>query len=424
MNAIDSGLTKGSYQVQVRLREQQEFAGSTINFADIRYAMNGVHLRGLPGTSPLIGEAQEDEAVGFGQFYSNNGTSVGRAQTGSRPQFIGNILQTAKGAISVGGTLSASNDVDFYRMTISQEDLVGSMFGSYVPVVFDMDYADGMNRPDTSINIFQEEFSSRGTQYRLIYSGDSSNIADDQRKPLTVTDVEDLSRGSLGNKDAYIGPIALPEGTYLIGISSAAYQPRAKILNPFDIKPISSIRRIVDQDYIAGVTTADPPVVQNFLPKTTFLNEEVVSAPLSLLATRPLTCRPCTWITRTPVACKFWCAALTTPKCKLGTTGTFLPNLGNGTNSIKLGLGQFAGEEGLAVVFRNTGTTTVDNIVIGFAERGEQIGAGNEPVLLSGVPFLFQGLVQQTRVFSLENYLISDGPSVTFPYQVTAGHIY
>ncbi|MCC6510379.1 MAG: pre-peptidase C-terminal domain-containing protein, partial [Pirellulaceae bacterium] len=71
INAIDAGLTKGSYHVQVRLREQQEFAGSTIDFADIRYAMNGVRLRGLPGTSPLIGEAQEDESVGNGQTFAN-----------------------------------------------------------------------------------------------------------------------------------------------------------------------------------------------------------------------------------------------------------------------------------------------------------------------------------------------------------------
>ncbi len=39
INATDAGLTKGVYHVQVRLREQQEFAGSTIDFADIRYAM-------------------------------------------------------------------------------------------------------------------------------------------------------------------------------------------------------------------------------------------------------------------------------------------------------------------------------------------------------------------------------------------------
>ncbi len=58
-----SGLTSGAYQVQVRLQEAQEFAGSVINYADIRYAMNGVHLRGLPTSSPLMGEAAEDETT-------------------------------------------------------------------------------------------------------------------------------------------------------------------------------------------------------------------------------------------------------------------------------------------------------------------------------------------------------------------------
>ncbi len=128
ITAVDAGLTKGSYQVQVRLQEDQEFAGSAIDFADIRYAMNGIRLRGLPGSSPLMGEVQEDEAASASPFFnqSDNGTSVGRTQVGSRPQYIGNLLETAKGAISVGGTLSSANDLDFYRMTITQEDLVNS----------------------------------------------------------------------------------------------------------------------------------------------------------------------------------------------------------------------------------------------------------------------------------------------------------
>ncbi len=122
-----------------------------------------------------------------------------------------------------------------------------------------MDYADGMNRPDTSINIFKEETTARGKAYRLIYSGDSSNIADDQRRPLSVTDIEDLSRGSLGNRDGYIGPVAMDEGVYLIGISSAAYQPRTKILNPFDVKPINSIKRIADTTF--GTGAADTTLI-------------------------------------------------------------------------------------------------------------------------------------------------------------------
>ncbi|MFN9551698.1 MAG: hypothetical protein ACK56Q_15605, partial [Pirellulaceae bacterium] len=50
LNADQSGagLTKGTYQVQVRTREADEFAASTVQYSDIRYATNGVHMRGLP----------------------------------------------------------------------------------------------------------------------------------------------------------------------------------------------------------------------------------------------------------------------------------------------------------------------------------------------------------------------------------------
>ncbi len=149
-----AGLSAGSYQVQVRLREAQEWAGSTVSYADIRYAMNGVRLRGIPGESPLIGEAAEDEAVRNGSTYSNNGTAngdgfspgfgsffgnpnFGDPVTGNRPQYIGNILKTAKGAISVAGNLSAADDLDFYMMEITQEDVVNRAgFGnSYASVV-------------------------------------------------------------------------------------------------------------------------------------------------------------------------------------------------------------------------------------------------------------------------------------------------
>ena len=282
ITATTTGLSAGSYQVQVRLREQQEFAGSTVDFADIRYATNGVHLVGLPDSSPLMGEAAEDENVRNGQSFSNNGTAIGQPATGNRPQYIGNILDTAKGAISVAGTLSSSQDVDFYQLRVEQKDLVGGL-GGFAPVVFDIDYADGLNRPDTSINIFIEENSRFGIQYRLIYSGDGSNIADDQKRPLTTTDLQDFSRGSVGSKDGYIGPIALAEGNYVVGISSAAYQPRTKILNPFDITPISSIRRIADINFNAGVTTAAPPVVSNFLPRRNVgATGELISSNFSL----------------------------------------------------------------------------------------------------------------------------------------------
>src|SRR5690606_32163228 len=155
-DASGAGLTSGAYQLQVRLREQQEWAGSSINYADIRYAMNGVHLRGLPGESPLIGEAAEDEAVRNGNVYSNNGVATGDgisfgnfgsgggtignarvgSQLGNRPQYVGNLLETAKGAISVAGNISSNSDVDFYMLEINQNDIVGNMSGGHASVVF------------------------------------------------------------------------------------------------------------------------------------------------------------------------------------------------------------------------------------------------------------------------------------------------
>ena len=432
INAVDAGLTKGSYQVQVRLREEQEFAGSVIDFADIRYAMNGVHLRGLPGTSPLLGEVQEDENVGTGANQANNGTAIGRAQIGSRPQYIGNILETAKGAISVGGNLSSSNDLDFYRMTIRQEDLVGSLNGSFVPVVFDMDYADGMNRPDTSINIFQEETSQFGVQYRLIYSGDSSNIADDQRRPLAVTDIEDLSRGSLGNKDAYIGPVALPAGTFLIGISSAGFQPRAKLLNQNNVKPINSLRRIVDERFVAGVTTAAPPVVQNFLPRQTIgASGELISKTFSL-AGYTAADLPALYLDYTNTGTfEIFIKDAAGVETRMASTVPPNPTLGQGSNVIKIDLNRdisgnqtgFAGQAGLTLIFRNAaGTTTMNNVVIGFAERGEEIGTAREAALMS--PDILGILdLAQTRTFSLQTYLASEVPSLVFNYEIFNGEL-
>ena len=64
--------------------------------------------------------------------------------------------------------------------------------------------------------------------------------------------------------DAYIGPVALPEGSYLVGVSSAAYQPRAKVLSSFGVEPINSIRRIVDTGFGSQPSTALPPVVPGF----------------------------------------------------------------------------------------------------------------------------------------------------------------
>lgn len=448
-----AGLTQGSYQVQVRLREAQEFAGSSVNFADIRYAMNGVHLRGLPSESPLMGEVAEDESAATGTFFPDNSVAIGNGfgfgggsffgnpnfgtpQTGIRPQYIGNILDTAKGAISVAGNISNASDLDFYMLEVTQKDLVRTASGGRASVVFDLDYADGFNRPDTSLNIFKQEPSNNplgGPQYRLVYTADSSNIAEDQPRPLSITDVEDLSRGSAGTRDAYIGPVALEEGIYLVGVSSAAFQPRTRILSPFDVQPINSVRRIVDEDFIAGVTTADPPVVQNFLPREDIgATGELVSKKFDLggYATGD---QAAVYLNYTHSGGTFNVFVRTASGAEtLVATSQFNPNVPNivvGNNaSLKIPLSainwDFAGQDGLELVFRSSNQfTNIDNVIIGFAERGELNGVGDEQALLN---FAFLGTlgVAPTRVFSLETYLFGrENPALSFNYEIFNGQL-
>ncbi len=474
-DAAGAGLTSGSYELQVRLREAQEWAGSEINYVDIRYATNAVHLRGLPGESPLIGEAAEDENVRNGSVYANNGVATGNGvtntsfvgsfftsvdkQIGNRPQYVGNLLATAKGAISIAGNLSSNRDVDFYALEITQKDIVGSLAGGNASVVFDMDYADGLNRPDTSLNIFQEEPSQFGTQYRLIYSSDSSNIADDQGRPLSITDVEELSRGSAGKGDAYIGPVALPQGNYLVGVSSAAYQPRTKILSPANLKPISSIRRIVDENAIAGVTTADLPVVQNFLPanRTIGATGVLTSAKSFNLGGYSAADLPNLYLDYTLPAGNFEVFVREASGAEFAVASSSdlsLLRLTAGSNAIKIPLGSintrpvggglvtksFAGQDGLSLVFRGPNGTRIDNVIVGFAERGESVGVANEPILLqqgnifnpAGLqgtvypPFLRGaiGSFVTTRPFTLTSYdPFLDRPQVAFDYEVFNGQL-
>lgn len=445
---VSAGLTSGSYQVQVRLREAQEWAGSAVNFADIRFAMNGVHSKGLPSESPLIGEAQEDESIRNGSIYSNNGVATGDGrspffggfftnvdrQVGIRPQYLGNILETAKGGFSVAGELSSSTDLDYYMIEVRQEDLVGGLNG-LASVVFDLDYADGLNRPDTSLNIFRQEPSNNfafENQYRLVYTSDSSNIAEDQAKPLSGNDLSDLSRGSVGQKDAYIGPVGLEAGTYLVGVSSAAYQPRTRIVSPSRVEPINSIRRIADTGYRQGVTTAEPPVVQNFLPtadRDVSATGESTSAAFDLgnytagdLANIYLD------YTHSGGDFEIFVSDSGGAETLVATTrfNPSLPSLAAGTNFLKIpltsGTFDFTGQDGLSLVFRSSGTqTSVDNVIIGFAERGETTEVGDEPALLA-FAFVGQNGVAPTRTFSLATYdAFLDAPALEFGYDIDDG---
>lgn len=273
------GLTSGNYQLQVRLRELDEQPGSSVQNADIRYALNGVEVLGMPGSSPLLGESYE----AFNNGEINNTSNVA--------QNIGPLQESSKSAISLGGRVSTANDVDWYRFTLDYnriQTIAGYTDGDRTwATVFDIDYADGVTRPDTVLAIYDENFN-------LIAVSRDSNIVDDQPAPAQGADTDDLSRSTFGKLDPYIGSMHLPNGrdsdtgqtTYFVAVMSNAQVPyvlkqnfvgdaprftnggvsAGTVAEPLArLEPINSIRRIAE-DHIgfSGGSTADPVQTQLF----------------------------------------------------------------------------------------------------------------------------------------------------------------
>ena len=288
------GVGGGAYRLQLRLREAQEFPGSVVQFADIRFANHGIHAQGLPGSSPLLGEVQEHESAdpsveglnfgpiigGYGRFfdegpayptdiYSDNGSLIGGSYApvdplfgatqplASRPQYLGNLVDSKTGTISVGGSLFDSSDVDFYRLDVNQED---ALRGLHRSTVFDMNYADGFDRPDTSLSIFYSPTGSPNDAKLVLY-GEDSNILDDRSSPLASDEIgELLARGSSGTGDPFIGPVSLPEGSYFVAVTEKGRVPDEIRNNPLVRRePLDAVQRIFD-DHVESVggSTATP----------------------------------------------------------------------------------------------------------------------------------------------------------------------
>ena len=258
----EGGLTRGGYRFQVRLREEQEFSGSMVRFADIRYANNGIHVRGAMANSPLLGEAQENEQ--FGNTSSNDIAVSDLDTPGQRAQYLGNTLESRNGVLSVGGSLDTVADIDHYQI-----DVLGSQGAvSRDTLIFDIDYADGFNRPDTMLSIFYDPDGETGdAQPRLVAIGNDSNILEDQSiqgdSPIDL-----LQRGSIDNGDAYIGPLAMPggDGTYYVAVTGEGTTPDVLSDPLVRLEPIDSILRIVDDQIANSIqTTADAPVEPFFI---------------------------------------------------------------------------------------------------------------------------------------------------------------
>jgi hypothetical protein len=238
------GKTSGRYQLQIRLHEVDELPGSTIQYADIRYATNAIEVLGQTVHSPLSGEINEVEA-------------------GSAVQQLGNLLASDRAAFSIAGNMSGPADVDFFQFSVSYQN-VGQPEGGNAgyAVLLDQDYADGLARVNTSLYLFSGD--------QLILTARDSNIAEDRPGPLRGIDMQDLSRGSVGPLDPLLGTVELPSATYQVAVTTDSLVPEemdqfitATPVNPnLRLEPIPSVGRIVE-DHIGGgfFSTFEPPQV-------------------------------------------------------------------------------------------------------------------------------------------------------------------
>ncbi|MEM6778539.1 MAG: dockerin type I domain-containing protein, partial [Planctomycetota bacterium] len=301
--SLGRGVTTGAYQLQVRLTEEDVFPGTQVRYSDVRFAVNGVQIINGPLHSPLTGDDYEvardndtligaqrlglydgqfefgavpqeitdflnDNDAGGGDpitvaelvaafpdtFVSPDGIQIVRDSDGVLRVDIdisnaGGPLSSDRLAKSISGSLSGEDDVDWYEFDIEYQQLTRDDARLYLATVFDIDYADGLARADTALYVFD----STGA---LVLIGGDSNIADDQRAPGTSA-TDDLSRGSFGTADPYIGSAELPEGTYYVAVANQSRGPvnldqftNRDSANPLlRLEPIDSIQRIAEERF-------------------------------------------------------------------------------------------------------------------------------------------------------------------------------
>lgn len=267
---VGGGLSQGNYQLQIRLSELDEQPGTQFNLADIRYASTGLQIIGQPLHSPLLGE--EFEIAGDNDSLEN-AQPLGPFGNGNDSEANSNLLASDRAARSFAGSLSDATDVDWYSFTVNYENLTRDAAGLFFSTVFDLDYASGFARADMALYVFD-------ANGQLILVGGDSNIADDLPGLASSSNTDDLSRGSAGAEDPFIGAAELSEGTYFVAVSNQQQvpQPLDQFFNAdsatplLRLEPIDSVTRIVeDRINFSGGGTASPPTTQLL-----FDNESIV----------------------------------------------------------------------------------------------------------------------------------------------------
>ena len=278
--SVGQGLSRGAYQLQVRLGENQEFPGTSVAYADIRFASTGLTLRGVPRHSPLVGETAEINS-------GNNNTFV-------TAQELGNILTTDRKTISLAGNIDSATDVDWFTFTIDYTQLVTPL-AEYLSTIFDLDYADGIGRADLSMYLFAP--TADGSNASLVRVGLNSNILDDRHSAVSQATNADLGRGSTGTLDPYIGPVELPAGRYYLAVTNRTQVPTVlanRLSNSLGasnlrILPVSSGRFIVE-DRVGGdqLSSTVPPMTPTFLDMQSRIEYSLGDVPLYVSASSAL----------------------------------------------------------------------------------------------------------------------------------------
>lgn len=243
---VRGGLTMGNYQLQVRIREADENPGTQIRHADIRYAINGIQVVGGPINGPLVGDMAETTSV---NDVLANAQPLGLFEIDINQQsnVAAGPLSSNRLSKTIAGTINGLTDVDWYRFDIQYQNLTRDDAAMYLATMFDLDYADGFARGDLAIYVFNEAG-------QLVLRGTDSNIADDQPTGVAGADNPDLTRGSAGTLDPFIGVAELPEGRYFVAIANQSQIPsqmdQYSVVNPTNpllrMEPLDSVVRIVE----------------------------------------------------------------------------------------------------------------------------------------------------------------------------------
>ncbi len=260
-------------------------------------------MRGVPSHSPLTGEVVEDEDKNNIYISSGNDLPSTLAYPDATlpriylrtlpppnppvaddvpwapgegfpsPQWAGNILQSDRGAITIAGELQAGDTVDLYVFEVDFNAVQYS--GTFVPPTDDeSDLRLGLcrrsGRANTSIFVYEAIVDPSNFDVfvgQLVFASKDGGDRDDLPGPLAGPDLEDLSRGSVGRLDPFLGPIEVPEGTYILAITNGDTEPT--VLNEqFDVRlPANPFLRVTPIEKVARIqdVTFDGPPTEPIL---------------------------------------------------------------------------------------------------------------------------------------------------------------